>query len=950
MQSTSFRLASAVTTLLLLAGLIGVVVLVVRTAPMAPATRSPTRTLVATQANPNTDSRALLPTETVTHTLAADQQQVAAGGFAFVSVPAYELDLTATSATLTSPAGTIFLLRGGPPAQLSSTPTTDLDALFDEFVAFYAQRDSFESSNKQTIQIAGAAGRVVDLLSQGATNDFTGRIVMAQPDAAQLFLLVAVSPTSEWETTAQAAFQQLLDSVDFFPLADAVPGVGPTLAVTSSAMPSATSVVSVTRTPSTSPTRTVPSSRTPTQTPAQTPSRLSTTTVLRPTSTPTPRVTVASTSPLETPVETPLETLPSTPSVPSATNVPANLILPRLATAVATNFAPTATPPSQTNWRMYSNGNRVNALTVLNSTIWAATDGGVSRWNRSSNSFTKYTTLDGLAVNRTTSVLDCGLPGFGLIFGSAQGLQIFEQARATWKTLNSANSEMNFDDVAALYCSAENGFLVVGYAQHGLDIYDAKSESWTLIDQSKGLPSNTVTALTVLGDREQIWIASDLGIAVLTGDGVIAYDTRNTPLETNDVQVLLSNDQGIVWLGAGNKVYKIDDAQWTIYSDAYVLASAFPLGNITALALLGDGKLWIGSDAGELCLFDPTAVTCQAFFDPAALTSTSGITGLALDSQNRLYVATAQDGVRMFEEETWRAYRAPDEGILSRQVRAFAQSADGFLWLATESGLYQIDPTDERIIQSFTSENTTYPVEEIQTLFLDAAGGLWAGGMGVGYFDGEQWVTYTTADGLASDQVQAIAEDATDRIWVGTAAGLSVWNGDAFFTMTRADRLPSDNILALLADEATMWIGSDAGLLRFENNQFQIYQTANAATATTATTNTVASGDQIHVLAKVTDGALLVGTAQGLARWVSADLDLVEETAGYAIRAIGLGQDDSVWLGTQANGLLYFDGNRWTAPPQNIVPPAQSIRAITVDAQNSVWIAAAEGGLIRYVP
>ena len=104
------------------------------------------------------------------------------------------------------------------------------------------------------------------------------------------------------------------------------------------------------------------------------------------------------------------------------------------------------------------------------------------------------------------------------------------------------------------------------------------------------------------------------------------------------------------------------------------------------------------------------------------------------------------------------------------------------------------------------------------------------------------------------------------------------------------------------------------------------------------------------MLAKVAEGALLVGTDQGLARWVATDLTLEEETAGYAIRAIGLGPADSVWLGTQENGLLYFDGNRWTAPPQNIVPPAQSIHTIAVDAQNTVWIAAAQGGLLRYVP
>ncbi len=930
MQSTSFRLVSALITLLLLAGLIWVVILVVRTAPSTTGTRE--ATLRPTTPPLQTGHTLLVATQTTTRAAQPNQQRVDAGGFTFVPVAAYALELTATSATLTSEAGSIFLLRGGPPEQLSSAPTTDLDELFDEFVAFYASRDSFASRNKQTVMLGGVNGRVVDLFSQSATHGFAGRIAMAQPNAAQLFLLVAVSPADEWEATASAAFEQLIASLDFFPL--------PTLATVSES-PISEVAVSPTRTLSAHLTRTL----TPSQTPNQTPSRLPTTVVLRPTLTPTPMS--ASSVTRRAPSAATSATM--TTATITAT-VPTNLVLPRLATAVATADAITAAPvserPSQTNWRVYANGNRVNDLMVLNTTIWAATDGGVSRWNRSNNSFAKFTTLDGLAVNRTTVAIDCTLPGFGIIFGSAQGLQIFEPARAGWKTLNSTNSEMHFDDVTALYCSVENGFLVVGYAQHGLDIFDANSESWTLIDQAKGLPSDTVTALAVIGDREQIWIASDLGISVLTEDGVIVYDTRNTPLETNQVGVLVSNAQGVVWLGAGNKVYKIDNEQWTIYSEAYVLASSFPTGTITALALLDDGTLWIGANTGELCLFDPTAVTCKEFFDAEVLTSASGVTGLALDAQNRLYLATAQDGVRMYEDAVWQTYRAPAETVLGNQVQAFAQDADGLLWLATDAGLYQINPATERTLQSFTSQNTDYPVEEVVTLFPDPAGGLWVGGQGVGYFDGVQWISYTTADGLASDQVQAIAGDATARIWVGTAAGLSIWNGDSFFTLTRADRLPSDNILTLLADQEIMWIGSDAGLLRFEDNQFEIYRMANPG----LTTAELATGNQIQALAKVADGALLVGTDRGLARWVVNEMNLIEETEGYSISAIGLAQADAVWVGTEGNGLLYFDGNRWSTPPQAIIPPSPHISAIAVDQQNSAWIAAAEGGLIRYIP
>lgn len=872
MQSTSFRLVSAVITLLLLVGLIGVVVVILDTAPRTAFVREQ-RLLPTVSFSPIDNSTSAAPTRVLTPD--AGQHRVASGGFGFTSLLGYDLDLTTTAATLTSKTGAIFLIRGGPPEHLSSSQLADLDTMFDEFVAFYANRDNFQSRNKQRLTVDGASGRMVELVSQSKNQPFVGRIVMAQPASAQLFLLVAVSPVAEWESQAGAAFAQLLASIHFFPLAPTQSAAAPFALPTNAPTPNAGSVA-----------------------------------VLRPTA--TPKLTAKAAVPIVSPPATPFANRP---------------------------VASAGVRQAQSNWRVYSDGNRVNDLLVLDTMIWAATDGGVSTWNRSNNVYSKFTTLDGLTVNRTTAVVNCPLPGFGLVFGSAQGLQIFEPQREQWKTLNSTNSEMHFDDVSALYCNPEKEFLVVGYAQHGIDVYEVK-QGWTLIDQRRGLLQNAVNAVTVIGDQEEIWVASNLGITILTPDGVLVYDRSNTPLDASPVTVMVADAQGQVWLGAGNKVYRIHGDEWTIYSDTYVLASPFPTSAISALALVGDGTLWIGSDTGELCLFDPMAVTCKSFFTPEELASVSGITALSLDARSRLYVATARAGVRLYDGEAWSDYRTPDELLPSNTIHTFAQDVTGLLWIATDAGLYQIDPIAERVLQLFTSADTPYPVEEIVTLFPGPDGGLWVGGKGAGYFDGAQWVSYTTANGLASDQIQVIAGDAQQRIWFGTNAGLSIWNGESFFTLTRADRLPSNNILALQADGENMWIGSDAGLLRFAGNQFQIYTTATTALA----------GNRITALAKVADGALLIGTDQGLSRQMANKMSIIDETRTYAVTAIGIANNDTVWLGTDGQGLFYFDGEAWTTPPQAVNPPAPAIRALLVDQQGSAWVAGAEGGTIRYFP
>ena len=74
----------------------------------------------------------------------------------------------------------------------------------------------------------------------------------------------------------------------------------------------------------------------------------------------------------------------------------------------------------------------------------------------------KFTALDGLDGNHFTAAMICPLPGLGIVIGGNTGLQIFDTRTGRWNTLNTGNSAMSFDDVSALFCDAEHGYLVVG--------------------------------------------------------------------------------------------------------------------------------------------------------------------------------------------------------------------------------------------------------------------------------------------------------------------------------------------------------------------------------------------------------------------------------------------------------------------------------------------------------
>lgn len=895
MQSTSFRLLSLAVTILLLVGL----VLVVRLALINNSTTLPrpvaqiTRRSTATP-HPSQKTGAITPTPSATNRLmkptAVDLdslKRIEAGGFAFRPLRNYSLELQNNAVNMLSngdpgTADEAFLLSGGRPAQFTTKVATTkaankLDEIFDQYVNFYAQKDNFRISERRSLHVDSASGFAVDLTSIDATKHFAGRIAMVQPGPEQLFVMVGVAPAEQWQAATLMRFETVLASVQFFTLAT-TPTVTPT--------PSAT---------------------------------LHTTATQRPT---TPQTATPAHPPLTKPLPT---------SVAQTTG--------------------------RSHWQTYANANKVNALAVYNGKIWAATQGGIVAWNIANDSLVKFTTLDGLAANNATSVVACPLPGLGIVFGTSQGLQIFDPKNGNWRLLNNENSPMSFNDVAVLICSVENSFLLVGYGQHGLDIFDARTGAWSYVNQKNGLQNDFVDAVAVVGNREALWVSSGFGISVVTSQAPATssasstppapsfFDNNNSALESNQITAMTVDKSGTVWLGARDTVYKASGSSWTVYNKLSVLASRFPAGDINGLAAAPDGTLWIGSSNGEICHFDPVKVQCLDFFASAEDSTQSmargTLTHLLLDSAGNVYYATDGGGLSRYDGKNWHTFVLPGEPLVGDQIHSIAQTKDGSLWLATEKGIQQLNPTTNATIQVFTPENSGLPLSDTGVLYADTVGGVWFGAQNASYFNGSNWAIYTAADGLATGLVQAIAIDNQQRVWLGTKNGLSIWNGSSFFNLSKATGLPNDDVTALLADGDKMWIGTNGGgLFRFQQNQLQLFDTEKMGLPS----------NTITALLKDKNGLVLVGTNRGLARLQDDVATPIAATNAATITALGVTPDGKLWVGTQDDGLFYFDGQVWSQPPDNGKAPSSQITALLVDQRGTIWIGGKDGGLIRYIP
>lgn len=602
----------------------------------------------------------------------------------------------------------------------------------------------------------------------------------------------------------------------------------------------------------------------------------------------------------------------------------------------------------------YANANAVRELAVTGSAIWAATDGGIVAWNRSGGLVT-FTSQKGLALNHFNSAVYCPLPGLGIVFGTDGGLQIFDARNGTWNMLTSANSAMSFDDVSTVRCNEEDGFLTVGYSSHGIDFYDTSTNRWTHLDRNDGLASDAVDHVAVVGDRVEIWAASGFGVSVLQDGRARNYAVGNSPLTSNQINMLAVAPDDAVWIVAPDALHRVRGQQWTTYNAASAGIPNFPAAALTAVTFESEDVLWVGSAAGEICRFDADAGACTDLWQDAPGMAPGRVTSMAV-VDGAVYYATAGHGISRYDDSGWQQRTVPGEVLAGNQVRALAQDANGFVWIAGEHAVQQLHPLTPAITRLLPFKGATapqpgerpsaenLPLDSVQVIAPDRVGGVWFGGLGVSFFDGDSWESYSTADGLAGSIVQAVALDLQRRVWIGTKTGLSIWNGEDFFNLTGENGLPDENVLALLAAGDAMWIGSNSGgLYRFQSNQVRIFNRDNSELPS----NTVTA------LASGVDGSLLVGTNRGLVRFRDGTVDFFDDLPATEIRAVASridrngGGPEEIWVATGGDGTFYFDGSGWTQWAVNRNQPSLEINALLLDSYDTLWIGGESGGISR---
>lgn len=353
--------------------------------------------------------------------------------------------------------------------------------------------------------------------------------------------------------------------------------------------------------------------------------------------------------------------------------------------------------------------------------------------------------------------------------------------------------------------------------------------------QSPGAPAaNDVTAVVRHPLTGELWVGTARsGVSVRGADGAWRQHTRASTeggLAGDAIADIVIEPSGTVWIGARQSLFdaarrawtdgglsRFDGARWTRLAGA---AGGLPADHVSALALDGRGKLWVGTGATDrgpkefhyrgwgLAVVDTATGRWERTFTHPQLAS-NNVTDLAIRG-HELWVATA-----------YFFYVDPRPG------GAQFNTGGGLSVHDLDSGTWR-SFTDRDGLPPAVRDRGNRALIDLRSVHVDAGGTVWTGGVaaidatGDGDAQPDGFVA-ALRDGAPSVErleqtgaIVALSSDGQGALWAASRAdGLRVRPPDGRWIRQRAapGGLPSNQLTALRFDAAGGWLGTaDQGL------------------------------------------------------------------------------------------------------------------------------------------
>jgi len=476
-------------------------------------------------------------------------------------------------------------------------------------------------------------------------------------------------------------------------------------------------------------------------------------------------------------------------------------------------------------------------------------------------------------------------------------------------------------------------------------------------------------------EGNDLWITITQGGVMkfnLLTEEVTNYTKGNSELLGNFAWDVTVDPEGNKWVAEREGIVKIDENNWTVYSDATALIS--PNSN---------NKYEIESSAnGEIYVINYNSTNFMSKFDGITWeqieTGKPYLSNMNFGTDQNLWFIDGGESITKYDGTTWESFLPPQiipafptDPNQFYGMNSIAFDSSGNKWVASNKGLLKLSSTSWEI---FDVDNSNIPSNECFYISIDENQDIWIFTDGyISKFDGNTF-TNIELDSEIFPLSSIVFND--DELWFlsGSSSwikrGLTKFSNNNFtsYKMTNSSIVSHSVKCFYFDDNGIKWFGTQDGLVQFDGTNWENHFTNNlffsnfindidkdqdgnfwlvsyrlfvfdpALGIIDTIENPGFPISYYDIIAIDENNVKWIGTNIGLKRVVNGVLESFDNPfVGKWTKAIEIDEEGHIWLGCN-EGIAEFDGVDWTV--HSNIPTF----SIAIDTEgNKIWAGTTEG-------
>ena len=365
---------------------------------------------------------------------------------------------------------------------------------------------------------------------------------------------------------------------------------------------------------------------------------------------------------------------------------------------------------------------------VADDSVWFATDGGVLAYYKDSDTWRHYTTRDGLAANKTTTLIVDGNDVWIVLRDN----RICHYRRDTdrWETHQVVFQEISPDvETYRTRLATNKHYVWVPAQREGVARYDKQNATWTRYTSANGLLDEKIGFIVV--DNDDVW-------AYGGREGLNKYD------ENMDSWIIINSKKGLV-VDEIREVISGVDYMWVLYNESW----------------------WEGDDSVPASGLHRVNQTWQVFRGHPESVG-NNFTDVQ-ETTEFVWFGSRDHGVSRYDKasSSWTVFTEED-GLLNDHVNYPTLKADGnFLWLGGYDGISRYDMRKD----SWTvyTGRRAVPADVVHAIAVDARYVYCGTDWGARRYDKQY--DFWLEERIVEDPVNDLVTD-DKYLWIATAQGV----------------------------------------------------------------------------------------------------------------------------------------------------------------------------------